>query len=124
MPTSARTKATSPNRLDRLDGVRLDVCLNRDSGDSDVPADVDTDQLARAGEPVDIPGLDAEPFGYLGNSQKLAVSVHHRPPSRSEWAWIVVDWVNAAAARCALMSGFIACVFASFLWLVSVSRED
>jgi len=83
MATGARARATTPRGgLDRLDGVCVDVCLNGDGGDAYVPADVDPDQLAGAGQPVDVAWLDAELFGYLGHGEKLASPVHHRPPSR------------------------------------------
>src|SRR5207249_1632285 len=101
MATGARTAAVRPDRLDRFDRVGGNICLDRDSGDADVAADVDPDKLARACHPVDVPGVDAEPFGYLGNGKKLSGLIRHRAPSRS--GWTVVDWVNAQAARWALM---------------------
>jgi hypothetical protein len=91
MTTSARTRATRPNRLDRLDCVRVDVRLDGDGRDADVPADVDPDKLTGASQPVDIPRLDPKPIGYLGNGEKLTGRVHHRSPSRFGWARTVVD---------------------------------
>ena len=40
-----RTRATRPNRIDRLDGVGVDVGLYRGGGDADVAADVDAVQF-------------------------------------------------------------------------------
>jgi len=77
-----------PDWFDRLDRVRGNVCLNRGGGDSDVPADVDPDKLARTGHPVDIRWFDAKPFGYLGNGKKLTGLIHHWTPSRSGWAMV------------------------------------
>jgi hypothetical protein len=92
MVTDATARATTAGgRLDRLDRVRVDVRLDRDGRDSDVPANVDPDKLTGAGQPVDIPWFDAKPFGYLGNGEKLTGVIHHRSPSRSRWAWTVVD---------------------------------
>jgi len=79
--TSART--ARPNGLDRLNRVSVDMRLNRNSGDSDVAADIDPDKLTRTGQPVDVPWFDAKPVGYLGNGEQLTGLVHHRSPSRS-----------------------------------------
>jgi hypothetical protein len=92
MTAGTTTGATTAGSwLDRLDRVRLDVRLDRDGRDSDVPADVDPDKLTGAGQPLDISWLDAEPFGYLGHGEKLTSHVPHRSPSRFGWAWTVVD---------------------------------
>jgi hypothetical protein len=87
--TGARARATTPNGLDRLNRVGVDIRLNRDSGDSDVAADVNPDKLTGTGQPVDIPWFDAQPVGYLGNGEQLTGLFHHRPPSRS--GRVVID---------------------------------
>jgi hypothetical protein len=43
---------------------------DRDGRDPDVPADANPHKLTGAGQPVDVPWFDAEPFGYLGNGEK------------------------------------------------------
>jgi hypothetical protein len=51
--------------------MRVDVVLNGANGDADVAADVDAEQLAGAGEPVDVPRFNAEPVGNLGHGEEL-----------------------------------------------------
>src|ERR1700761_6033459 len=90
--TAARTPGTGgPGWLDRLDRVFLDVLLDRDGGDADVPADVDADQLSRASQPVDVAGFDAEPVRDLSDGKQLTRAVHQRSPSSFGRAWTEMD---------------------------------
>jgi hypothetical protein len=80
-------------------------------------------------EPTHETRADVETLGYLLDGKQPVKRVvtgnrgHRVHPFRWGWAWTVMDVVNAAAARCALVSGFMMFVFASFLLLGLVSRR-